>query len=491
MEQTVNLMLIGLGPHAKRIYYPICMSDGKKYCFSLVHCVDLLEKKEDIERYFIEKNIQGTDVTYVAEEEKTVDKLHPDLEKKLNEIIKRKNISGVIISTEPLAHVHYAAWALKNNLHILMDKPLSTAENINTSPEAVDQIKKDYEFLTEAYREAKIKNNNLTFSLMAQRRWHPAFIEMKRMIGEVFARTNCPVSSTTSFHGDGQWRMPTEIIEQDYHPYNQGYGKCSHSGYHSIDIIPWLIRGAENDQKYIDNADIYSVFSTPVDFINQFNTNDYRRIFKNYDEYNKYSDEEFAKKAQDFGEIDAFNLLAFKQGDRQMTLSSINLAHNGCSQRNWVTAAGRDLYKGNGRVRHESHYIEQGPFQSIAFVSYQSKEMDLSDKEEDMYDVGGEYHLDVHIFRNSKLFPDWKAYEKMTIRDMDIRILKGKSRGHQEDARRKSVLEFVSLINGSGKTSTSDLFDHRDSTMLLYGIYSSALKRRNGENPMVNINLKK
>ena len=174
-----------------------------------------------------------------------------------------------------------------------------------------------------------------------------------------------------------------------------------------------------------------------------------------------------------------------------MTLSSINLAHNGCSQRNWVTAEGRDLYKGNGRVRHESHYLEQGPFQSISFTSYQSKEIDLTDKKEDMYNTGGEYHLDIHVFRNNKLFPDWKAYEKITIKDLDVRILEGKSRGHQEDARRESVLEFISLIKGKKMQRTSDFFDHRDSTMLLYGIYKSSIKRRKGENPLVNINLKK
>lgn len=487
----VNIMIIGLGPHSKRIYYPICVKDGKKYGFRLVHCVDLIEKKNDIENYLGELSIKKVEMTYVAENERTYDHLHPALEAKLNKIVKEKNITGVIISTEPLAHLQYAAWALKEGLHILMDKPLSTAENITSSLAAVEKIKDDYDFLAECYKKARIKNDKLTFSLMAQRRWHPAFIEIKRLIGEVFERTNFPISSTTSFHGDGQWRMPTEIIEQNYHPYNQGYGKCCHSGYHSIDIVPWLIRGAENDEKYSDNVDIFSNFSTPIDFINQFNTKDYQKLFSDYDNYNKYSDEEFIKKAENFGEIDAFNLLSFKQGTRQMTLSSINLAHNGCSQRNWVTAEGRDLYKGNGRVRHESHYLEQGPFQSISFTSYQSKEIDLTDKKEDMYNTGGEYHLDIHVFRNNKLFPDWKAYEKITIKDLDVRILEGKSRGHQEDARRESVLEFISLIKGKKMQRTSDFFDHRDSTMLLYGIYKSSIKRRKGENPLVNINLKK
>lgn len=482
-----NILLIGLGPHAKRIYYPICKKDGKKYNFKLVHCVDLLEKKNDIEKYF--KKLGKTDIKYIIPEEQTFGKLHPKLEKDLNKIVKDKNIQGVIISTEPLAHVQYAKWALKNGLHILMDKPISTAENITSSNEAVEMIKKDYEELEIRYKKARIKNKKLVFNLMAQRRYHPAFLKMKELVKEVFDKTNCPITSIQSYHGDGQWRMPTEIIEQHYHPYNQGYGKCSHSGYHSIDIVPWLLHTTETKEKYIDNVDIFTNFLTPVDFINQLNTKDYQKLFKNYNLYNKYSERQFKNKCKNFGEIDAFNSFAFKQKNRTMSLGSINLAHNGCAQRNWVTAEGRDLYKGNGRIRHESHYIEQGPFQSIAFISYQSKEIDLNDK--NLYDVGGEYHLDIHIFRNNKMFPEWKAYDKISVKDLDIPIIKNKSRGHQEDSRRKSILEFISLIQNKEKKVSSDLSDHKNSTMLLYGIYKSALLRKQGKNPLINVKFRK
>ena len=108
-----------------------------------------------------------------------------------------------------------------------------------------------------------------------------------------------------------------------------------------------------------------------------------------------------------------------------------------------------------------------------------------------MYKVGGEYHLDIHIFRNSKMFPKWKAYDKISVKDLNIPIIQNKSRGHQEDSRRKSVLEFVELIQGKRKKITSDFFDHKDSTMLLHGIYKSAALRKLGQNPLVNIEFKK
>lgn len=478
-----NIMLIGLGPHAKRIYYPICKKDGKKHGFKLVYCVDLLEKKDDIEKYFNE--FGKTDIRYLKSDEKTYGKLHQRVQNDLDKIIRERKIQGVIIATEPLVHKQYAVWALKNGLHILMDKPITTAENVISSAEAIESIKEDYKKLERCYQKARIRNKKLVFSLMAQRRYHPAFIKMKDLVKDVFNKTNCPITSIQSYHGDGQWRMPTEIIDQDYHPYNQGYGKCSHSGYHAIDIISWLLRITENEEKYIDNVDIFANFVNPVDLINQLNFDDYKKLFDNFDSHNKYTKKEFIKKCSNFGEVDAFNSFTFKKGKDVMSLASVNLAHNGCSQRNWVTAEGRDLYKGNGRVRHESHYIEQGPFQSISLISYQSKEVNLKSK--NLYNVGGEYHLDLHIFRNNKMFPKWKAYEKITVKDLNIPIMKNKSRGHQEDSRRKSVLEFISLIQDKKMEITSDFFNHKDSTMLLYGIYKSAFLRRQGENPLVNI----
>lgn len=481
----VNLLLIGLGPHAKRIYYPVAARDGAAENFRIAHVIELESKKEDIENYFAEKGYPPCDVTYIKKPGKECFDLGGDLAKKLDLIVKEKNIDGVIIATEPLAHVCYAKWALSRGLSILMDKPISTHENVSTSLHAVENIRKDYEDLEKAFLEARKKNPNIVFSLTAQRRFHSAFIKIRQLINEVFYRTNCPVTSIQSFHSDGQWRMPSEIVDQIYHPYCQGYGKCSHSGYHSIDIAPWLLEATEVPGKEINNVDVFSNFLYPSDFLAQLNLEDYRKIFPDFDAHNKYSEHELDVKYRSFGEIDAFLSMAYKHDDKTIALGSTNLVHNGFAQRNWASAQGRDLYKGNGRVRHESHYIEQGPFQAISYISYQGREVDPNNLD-GIYDVGGEYHLDIHVFRNDKMFPEWKNYEKFTINDVGVNIMEGKSRGHQEDARRKCVLEFVgALQNGTGVSS--DFLDHKRGTMLLYASYKSAVLRKAGKNPLVNI----
>lgn len=483
----INILLIGFGPHAKRIYYPICQRDGKTYNVNLVYAVDLEEKRSDISRYLKEK-LDITTLTYfIQRKDQTFHNLSAIVEKRLNQIVHQFGIKGVIIATEPRVHKMYAMWALKRGLSVLMDKPISIHNNISTNVSIPQKLAKDYEDLKVAYLASKGKYKHVLFSLMAQRRWHPAFIQMKSLISEVFNKTNCPVTSIQTFHADGQWRLPSEIVDIDYHGYNKGFGKCSHSGYHFFDIVTWLLEAGESKAKSIDNVDIFTNFLRPSDYLHQINLKDYQHIFPTFKDQNKYSEAKLRNLYKNYAEVDAFSSFAFKHRDNIQTLATVNLAHNSYSQRGWFSTIGKDLYKGNGRLRHESHFIEQGPFQAISFISYQSKEID-STKMQGLYDVGGEYHLDIHIFRNSCLFSKWKTYEKIGIKDLNSRAMIGKSRGHQEDARRKAVLEYFKFLNREKISPTSDFLDHKRPTKLMTGVYQSAVNRFNNENSIVNIN---
>lgn len=479
----INLLLIGFGPHARRIYYPTCKQEENHLGVQIVFGVDLLEKKADIESYLKDKN-EFLPMYYV-ESQRCDDTLSSKTEKELNKIVDKYQVQGVIISTETSAHVSYASWALLKGLNILMDKPVSTVKNSSTSEEAAYKIIDDFNVLKRLYKNSKITYGRLLFSLMAQRRYHPAFQKIRELVYEIFQQTNCPITSIQSFHSDGQWRLPTEIIDIKYHSYNDGYGKCSHTGYHSLDIVPWLIEAAETPEKKIDNVDIFSNFVRPTDFISQINLDDYKRMFGDFLQYNRYDEKEFRKQTQKYGEIDAFNSFAFKHGNDVITLGSLNFVHNGFSQRGWLQAK-KDLYKGNGRVRHETHFIEQGPFQAISFISYQSSEVNPN-KQEGIYEVGGEYHLDIHVFRNHNLFSRWKSYEKFSIKDLTTNVLEDYSRGHQEDARRRAIVEFIDFIKGKKTNPLSDFLDHERGTKLLAGVYLSAARRFNKKDPLVNI----
>jgi len=485
-SREINILLIGLGPHAKRIYFPIIQREEKKINAKISLIVDLEEKKKDIEKY-ISSAGKKIETIYLSSTQKTYDNLSPEIEKILDQKIKDLKINAIFISTEPLSHMVYARYALSRGLNILMDKPLSTKENISTDIKMAKEIVRDYRELVILKEKMENKfGRKIIFDLMAQRRFHPAFIKVKELINEVYKLTHCPITSIQSFHSDGQWRMPEEIIDQNYHPYNQGYGKLSHSGYHSFDLVPWLLDG--NGVNY-DKINIFSQPIRPIDFFEQIKIDNYNNLFPDYCNFFKRKGDDICSVVKKYGEIDCFSSISFMKNDKTVTLASINLVHNGFSQRGWISAKGRDLYKGNGRVRHETHYIEQGPFQAISFISYQGKEVNPNNLN-GIYDIGGEYHLDIHIFRNNIFNPCWKNYEKISTKDLDINIMDGFSRGHQEDARRHCILNFIEQINNPDKDSGSSITDHEKSVLLMSGAYQSMCKLFKGKNPLVSINIK-
>lgn len=471
----INVLLVGCGYHARRIYVPH-LSGQKIARLSVV--VDVISQKEKIESYLKEKGIVDIDL-YFTKNDDISDELSAEEIDNLNKLVTKRKIDAVIISTEPLAHFKYAKWALESDLHILMDKPITTEYDISTNEEKAKKIYSDYLFLKKIYQ-SKLITKNLVFILQAQRRHHGGFLRTRDLILEVAEKTNCPVTSIQSFHSDGQWRFPKEIVEQTYHPYNQGYGKMSHSGYHSLDTATWLAQSSIIDpQKSYDNFELYAQVLRPVDFLSQLTPLDYVALFPEINRNELFSNTQLeemmnSKKVGSVtGELDAHALIALRHGHRTITNIGSHAIHNGFSQRNWISVAGRDLYKGNGRVRHESYIIEQGPFQSIIVNSFQSHELFKSEIISNA--VGGEYHYDIHVFRNSTLFPEYKAYELITMSEINQLVDLKYSRGHQEDARRNCVEEFISAIKNSTPPyqQISNFFEHELSTQLLGAIYRS------------------
>ena len=488
-DKKINIICVGTGYHARRIYLQFLMKEENDFNIKLVAGYDILSQKNIIDHYFLKNNFE-VEMRY-TENSIISDSLEDKEEKDLIELISKYDIKAAIISTEPLAHFKYAKFFLDNNISILMDKPITTELGVVINSTKAKKLLSDYDLLNQLYISKKKFNPDLCFHLMAQRRYHPAFLLMKKLIEEVQMETNCPITSLQSFHSDGQWRFPTEIVEQTYHPYNQGYGKCSHSGYHSIDISSWLIDTISDQSKKINNVTIDSTFIKPNDLLAQLNLNDYKKLFPDFDKYNKYSTKELKEKMVNFGEVDAFINISFKHDDDIITNASINLLHNGFGQRSWVSSEKRDLYKGNGRVRHESHLIEQGPFQSISFISYQSNEVDPT-VENDIYGVGGEYHLDIHVFRNSALFPKWKSHQVYHINKLNENKMQGFSRGHQEDARRNGIVDFIKRLKNeiTDKEVTSDFSSHRKGIILVSGIYQSGISKLNNNGEDINMEYK-
>lgn len=85
--------------------------------------------------------------------------------------------------------------------------------------------------------------------------------------------------------------------------------------------------------------------------------------------------------------MDLSTIVTLKKDNVAIGNITINLLHNGFARRTWLNP-GDDLYKGNGRVKHEHYSIQQDSFQNIQIHSYQSK--DKHNAMSDIEDYWGE-----------------------------------------------------------------------------------------------------
>lgn len=475
-----NLMLIGCGPHAKRIYVPLIKKHHKKLNLELKAVVDIKEKKLDINKYLTEKNIDCKKIYFNSE---IGDSLLDSEIRILDKEIKKSSINAIIISSDPTSHLKYIKWALDRNLHILTDKPLTSRLNASLDEKQAIQINKDYYEILRRYKEKEKYFPEIIFSCLSQRRYHPAIVQIKKFISEVYDLTNCPPTSIVCQHSDGQWRMPEELENEKYHGYIEGLGKCSHSGYHFFDIMG-LYSTPKEDKKF-EEIEVYSNFVRPEDCMSQLTLQDYKNLFGDtYSYYYRKNEEELNSSIKNLGEVDAHINFALKQEGKTITNINFSLLHNGVSKRSWIKSR-NDLYKGNGRIRHETHIVHQGPFQALYYVSYQSDQIS-NESLKGSGEIGGELHSDVYVFRNSKILGvDLPEFEVLHFGKRSDEGLKGYSRGHQEDARGECFKEFILAVKGEIPKSKlrSSIEDHKVGVEFMSLAYQSAARKYNGKNP--------
>lgn len=482
--KSVNIMVIGVGLHARRIYIPILMDLSKKMPVRLVAAVDLEGQRESIDLYLKQKEYAMKTV-YVDPFEETKE-LPAGCAATLDALVKDLNIEGVVISTEPLAHKVYAEWALSRNLHILMDKPISVRKSISTNSSQAAALLKDYEDLLTLYKKNQ-RIRSTAFSINVQRRYEYGFEKVKELITEVRDRFNMPVTSIQAMHADGTWIFPKEVLTQESHRHFDGYGKVSHSGYHIFDIVWQLYEAGLVEKKRPDHLEILTSPFLPGGLSVDLNEDDYRNYFGDEYEPTNFSSEEYQKKVKSYGEIDSFNIIRLLKNKDNLCNISINLLHSSFSRRSWALPS-VDRYKGNGRIKHQQFVIQQGPFQCIQIHNYQSKDMhDIDNSAE--FDVGGNNHFDIYVFRNSKMFGSGKSFYKISAKELEE---KERASGLiVEKAKERVILEFVNFILGKIDKSSlrSNIDTHSFPVKIMSGIYQSSVCLTKNKNPLIRMSL--
>jgi len=464
-----NVLLIGCGPHAKRIYLQALAASE----WASLKAVVELESKRPQTMATIGKMFNGVEFVFTQQSGNRSD-LPEELRHELALIVHRGQINSVIVATEPLSHMSYALWAQSCGLHVLIDKPISTYEDVATPPAQAAKLMADYELLSARRDPAK------AFIVNTQRRYHPGFQYVFEEVTAVAREYGVPVTAMQSTHSDGQWRLPAEIVTQDYHPYNSGYGKVSHSGYHILDVMSNFIdRSFSASGKSFDEVGAFAAFITPEGLIHQQNRKDHLAIFgERYGQLNPLTDDELKLRYTGYGEVDASALITLFNSRTPVSNLTVNLLHNSFSRRNWLHP-GKDLYKGNGRVKHEYHSIQQGPFQNIQIHSYQAHDKHDGEQPADHREIGGNNHFDVHVFRNAGVLGG-EPLRTLSSGDFHFTPAGGGTGLMIEQVKHQVVHEFVSIVRGerAPDTSESDLATHRLSVQLMSLTYQAGATRR-------------
>jgi predicted dehydrogenase len=456
---TNKVIIIGFGHHARRIYFPILTSLKEASNVEIVGIVDLKAQKNVI-LSFLEANNANIPALFVKNNEND--------EKFVTEFADTVNANCVVISTGPEKHIDYASWAIKKGLHVLMDKPIHAESQSAHSVPSARKIHENYYSLVRLLEAARKKTPKLVCEVMTQRRHHPAYKMIRDIIEEVYEKTSCPITYYYGFHNDGQWRLPSELRDIAYHGYQDGNGKASHSGYHFYDLLNWFTEVYFTD-KNIDKLKVRSWPNFTTNYMTQINQKVLQKSFPTTD-FDKFPDSSVMDK---YGEIDVMSTVQLISDKNVVTHAQIDLLHSGFSSRSWPSVDNRDLYKNNGRVRHEQHYINMGPFLSISLTSWQSKPFQSEDIDsERIFDPGHEYHLDVDIFRNSAIIGG-KDAQSYALQDIYSPTLEDYSRGHQEDARTSAIEEFLFLVNSGEPIGSSSLESHALTSNIMSTVYES------------------
>ena len=472
--ERIRLLIIGVGPNADKTYLPAIRSLQTKTPVTLQAVVDITEAQSDVLQRLKSNGFDPDTIRqYYSHGLTASGKLTAKDVTTLDKLVAEQSINAVIISTEPLSHKAYALWAMRSNLPVLIDKPLTARTNTAHSLSAARGIYKDYLEILEAYQ----RSASPVFSVAVQRRYHPGFQFVFEKLIEIRNKFNIPITAAQSLHADGQWRLPSEIISQNYHPYNI-YGKVSHSGYHFLDVIARLIKISYGSDfgKDIDQIGVMTSFVQPRGLLKQLDQQDYARIFGSaYKKASSYSNDDLHRAYENFGEVDASSVIQLLHNNTVVGNFTLNLQHNSFSRRTWLQP-GSDLYKGNGRVKHEYHSIYQGPFQNIQIHSYQQN--DKYDSSIDNNKIGGSNHFDVHVFRNSDLTGS-KPLEIFSMKDIMGETAELEVSAHDQ-IKYSMAEEFFDFLLGKIEQPqlVSELDSHRLSALLMSLIYQAHSSQR-------------
>jgi predicted dehydrogenase len=474
MINNRRVVLVGCGNHARDFYLPLLRELGAQ----LTLVVDLASRESLVRQELAVHGFAPEPELFLVDDGcRDAEELPAAQAGELWERLRVLGVTTAIVSTEPKAHKSYAKFFLRNEIDVMVDKPLTAPVNASTDLAQAEQVYADYEELLKlSERHPKVR-----FTIHCQRRYDPAFRYIKNLLDKAVLEYQVPVTHIDVYHGNGHWNMPPEFVAREDHPHKYGYGKLLHSGYHYVDLFAWF--SSSNDRlsdRAPDRVRLIQQTQRPEDLLFQIRPSEHQQFF-GPEVFQEFFASHTPGDFDGYGETESCSVIHLLRGDRVVTSGTIRLVDTTVSRRAWEhTPANVNI--GNGRIRHSQLNVNVGPLLTVQLHSYESYERrNRADFPDDPAEPGNWDHEDVYVFRNSGVIGG-EPFERIRGRDLADEFGYGTddNRCTLERGQRQMLHEFL-----AGKPPATPLQDYGRTCRLLALLLQASAKERQHEPPLV------
>lgn len=376
-------------------------------------------------------------------------------------------VDAVIISSPEGTHKPYLRWALEQRLPTLSDKPLTTrtvhAGTLSDPRSLVD----DWEELT------RLSGGSGPFMVAAQRRYQEVYRTLGGLVRREFLRSGYAPTFVQCLTNDGLWHDPEDYALQS--TYRDGAGKLIHTGYHVLDILPWILRHAQAPERpgsaiaRVRSARVQAEFFRPEDAVAAWAPpRDGGRAAATGmgPAHGRRIEGASIGPAAPLGEVNAALQVALLDGEeRTVCLLQMGTLHEGLSLNPGPSATRPDdtletrrLRAHAGRTKQDVLSIYQGPTGAVWLRRFAR----LTGA--DGTALGDRNHLELVVARN--------PHAPGTAALLDTRSLTYRADDHAP------TLEFLRALHDPGLQVRSPTVDHGIPVRLLAAAYRSAEEAR-------------
>lgn len=318
-----NLLIFGCGQHAQDCQYVILNNLHERAEAPRIRLlVELEVQREWVENFLQKQSLRPQQCFFLPEEDRNSPTIHPALLTLLEKI--KPQLDGVLVCTEPKAHKKYIEWAVKNNLDVLVDKPLTAPPVNQTGP---SQIWQDYLDIANWLQHSPAK-----LTLMTNKRFHRAFAYLYAQVKEALLQCRLPITHIEISDACGIWTFPQEYAQLENHPHKYGYGVLLHTGFHYIDLLTHFEQLNHLLGYQEDNIIVNACGTTPYDVLHQMTAANYNHLFHT-DQFTQEFNQLDWNAYKQYGFLDLLSSFQFMKGDAVITQASLTMIQNSLSSR--------------------------------------------------------------------------------------------------------------------------------------------------------------